>query len=206
MSALGEKSPKTARGRRTLRRILDAAEIEFGARGFHDASVVSITTKAGVAQGTFYIYFDSKERLYRELVADLGARLRSYLSEAVADAANRLEAERRGLRAFIEFVREHGNLYRIVMESQFVDPEAFRRYFMEFAAAYEVGFERAIAAGEVRAGETEGRSWALMGISLFAGLRYGIWEPKRDVAPLVDSITDMVAYGLSPSPAGSERR
>ena len=198
---LGEKSPKTARGRRTLRRILDAAEFEFGARGFHDASVVSITTKAGVAQGTFYIYFDSKERLYRELVADLGARLRSYLSEAVADASDRIEAERRGLRAFIEFVREHGNLYRIVMESQFVDPEAFRRYFMEFGAAYQVGFERAIAAGEVRSGETEGRSWALMGISLFAGLRYGIWEPERDITPLIDSITDMVVHGLSPSPA-----
>lgn len=201
MTVLGEKSPKTDRGRRTQRRILDAAELEFGARGFHDASIVSITTKAGVAQGTFYIYFDSKERLFRELVADLGARLRSYLSEAVADASNRLEAERRGLRAFIEFVREHGNLYRIVMESQFVDPEAFRRYFMDFGAAYQTGLDRAIAAGEVRAGETEGRSWALMGISLFAGLRYGIWEPERDIGPLVDGITDMIERGLSPSPA-----
>jgi AcrR family transcriptional regulator len=198
MTALREKSPKTARGRRTLRRILDAAELEFGMRGFHDASIVSITTKAGVAQGTFYIYFDSKERLYRELVADLGARLRSYLSEAVADASNRLEAERSGLRAFIEFVREHGNLYRIVMESQFVDPEAFRLYFMDFGAAYQAGLDRAIRAGEVRAGETEGRSWALMGISLFAGLRYGIWEPKRDVGPLVDGITDLIERGLSP--------
>ena len=201
MTVLGEKSPKTARGRRTLRRILDAAELEFGTRGFHDASIVSITTKAGVAQGTFYIYFDSKERLYRELVADLGARLRSYLSEAVADASDRVEAERKGLRAFITFVREHGNLYRIVMESQFVDPEAFRRYFMEFGAAYQAGFERAIAAGQVRAGEAEGRSWALMGISLFAGLRYGVWEPKRDIAPLVDGITDMIERGLSPRPA-----
>ena len=201
MTVIGEKSPKTARGRRTLRRILDAAELEFGTRGFHDASVVSITTKAGVAQGTFYIYFESKERLYRELVADLGARLRSYLSEAVAEAASRIEAERLGLTAFIKFVREHGNLYRIVMESQFVDPEAFRRYFMEFGAAYQAGLERAIAAGEVRAGETEGRSWALMGISLFAGLRYGVWEPERDIAPLVDGVTDMIAQGLTPSRA-----
>ena len=201
MTALGEKSPKTARGRRTLRRILDAAELEFGTRGFHDASIVSITTKAGVAQGTFYIYFDSKERLYRELVADLGARLRSYLSEAVANTSDRIEAERQGLRAFIAFVREHGNLYRIVMESQFVDPEAFRRYFMDFGGAYQAGLERAIKAGEVRAGETEGRAWALMGISLFAGLRYGIWEPERDVAPLIDSITDMIERGLCPSPA-----
>lgn len=195
---LGEKAPKTARGRRTLRRILDAAELEFGARGFHDASVASITSNAGVAQGTFYIYFDSKEGLYRELVADLGARLRCYLAEHVADAPNRTEAERAGLRAFIGFVREHGNLYRIVMECQFVDPEAYRQYFMEFGAAYEAALDRAVAGGDVRAGETEGRSWALMGISLFAGLRYGIWEPDRDVTPVIDSITDMIDRGLRP--------
>ena len=198
MSALGEKTPKTARGRRTLRKILDAAELEFGARGFHEASVASITGNAGVAQGTFYIYFESKEQLFGALVADLGVRLRSYLHEAVDGAGSRIDAERRGLRSFIEFVREHGNLYRIVMECQFVDPEAFRAYFMDFADAYEEGLDRAVADGEVRAGETEGRSWALMGISLFAGLRYGIWEPERDVDPLVDSITDMIERGLCP--------
>ncbi|SME92077.1 transcriptional regulator, TetR family [Tistlia consotensis] len=207
---LGEKTPKTARGRRTLRKILDAAEQEFGARGFHEASVASITANAGVAQGTFYLYFDSKELLYRELVADLGSRLRGYLAEAVADAPSRAEAERLGLAAFIGFVREHGNLYRIVMESQFVDPEAFRLYFMDFGAAYQAGLDRAVQTGEVRAGETEGRAWALMGISLFAGLRYGIWEPERDIGPLVDSITDMIARGLAPSPvaapAGEEPR
>lgn len=197
---LGEKTPKTARGRRTLRKILDAAELEFGARGFHEASVASITANAGVAQGTFYIYFDSKERLFGALVADLGRRLRSYLHEAVAGAESRTEVERRGLEAFIGFVREHGNLYRIVMESQFVDPPAFRLYFMDFGTAYQAGLDRAVADGEVRPGETEGRSWALMGISLFAGLRYGIWEPERDIAPLVDSITDMIDRGLRPSP------
>jgi hypothetical protein len=37
-----------------------------------------------------------------------------------------------------------------------------------------------------------------MGISLFAGLRYGIWEPERDVDPLVDGITDMIERGLCP--------
>ena len=39
-----------------------------------------------------------------------------------------------------------------------------------------------------------------MGISLFAGLRYGIWEPERDVTPVVDSITDMIDRGLRPLP------
>jgi len=47
--------PATARGEATRRKLLAAAEIEFGARGFHAASVSSITTRADVGQGTFYL-------------------------------------------------------------------------------------------------------------------------------------------------------
>lgn len=204
MATLRERTPKTARGRKTLRRILDAAEDEFGAKGFHDASVASITANAGVAQGTFYLYFDSKERLFREVVGDFGARLRAHLAETVTGADGRLAAERIGLRSFVEFVRAHGNLYRIVMESQFVDPEAFRLYFTDFAAAYQTGLDRAVAAGEIRAGETEARSWALMGIAVFMGLRYGIWEPDRNLDPLLDGVAGMIEDGLRPVGVGGD--
>ncbi len=49
-----DKTPRTERGRRTLRTILDAAAIEFGTRGFHDTSIVAITQRAGVALGRTY--------------------------------------------------------------------------------------------------------------------------------------------------------
>jgi AcrR family transcriptional regulator len=48
------KSPRTDRGRRTLRAILDAAAAEFGERGFQGASISRITARAGVALGSFY--------------------------------------------------------------------------------------------------------------------------------------------------------
>ena len=52
------KAPRTPRGERTLRKILDAAREEFGERGFSDSSIVGITQRAGVALGTFYTYFE----------------------------------------------------------------------------------------------------------------------------------------------------
>ena len=48
-----DKVPRTERGRRTLRKLLDAAAIEFGDRGFHDASISGITRRAGTALGSF---------------------------------------------------------------------------------------------------------------------------------------------------------
>ena len=97
---------------------------------------------------------------------------------AIADAPNRLEAERRGLRAFLEFVRANPDLYRVVAESQFVDPEVFRRYYQEFAASYRAGLLAAEARGEIRKGDAEVRAWALMGISDMVGRRFALWDGK----------------------------
>src|SRR5690554_5964671 len=92
-SELDKSGPKTERGRRTLRRLLDAAAIEFGQRGFHEAAISHITQTAGVALGTFYVYFKSKEEIFRAVVADMGALTRSAIAERVGQARNRLEAE-----------------------------------------------------------------------------------------------------------------
>ena len=54
------KAPRTARGRETLRKLLDAAAKEFADLGFHAASISGITRRAGTALGSFYTYFDSK--------------------------------------------------------------------------------------------------------------------------------------------------
>src|SRR5210317_15849 len=94
-----EKLPKTARGRQTRDKLLQAAEIEFGKQGFHEASVSGITHKAGVALGTFYTYFESKEEIYRALVGYMRHRVRSWIAKRVADSPDRISAERDGLRA-----------------------------------------------------------------------------------------------------------
>ena len=46
-----DKRPRTERGRQTLRKLLDAAALEFGDKGFHEASITGITARAGTALG-----------------------------------------------------------------------------------------------------------------------------------------------------------
>lgn len=190
--------PKTERGRRTLRRLLDAAAEEFGTRGYHDAAISHITQRAGVGLGTFYVYFTSKEEVFRALVADMGARTRHALSESVKDAPNRLEAERLGIRAYLQFVREHKSLYRIVMEAQFVAPEAYRDYYRVFSDAYRQQLTQAGARGEIRGGDDDVRVWALMGASTFLGLRFGVWDDEASVESVAEAAADFMINGLAP--------
>ena len=69
-----DKTPRTERGRRTLRKLLDAAATEFADKGFHEASISGITRRAGVALGTFYTYYDSKDAIFRALVSSSTTR------------------------------------------------------------------------------------------------------------------------------------
>jgi AcrR family transcriptional regulator len=194
-----EKSgPKTERGRRTLRRLLDAAGEEFGARGYHETAISHITQRAGVGLGTFYVYFKSKEEVFRALVADMGARTRHALHESTKDAPNRLEAERLGIEAYLAFVREHKALYRVVMEAQFVAPEAYRDYYRVFSEAYRQQLAQAAKRGEISHGDDEVRVWALMGASTFLGLRYGVWDDERAVADIAQGAADLMINGLAP--------
>ncbi|MEQ1572145.1 MAG: TetR/AcrR family transcriptional regulator [Myxococcota bacterium] len=48
----------------------------FSARGYHQTSVSDLVEAAGVARGTFYLYFDSKDAIFLELLDDLLVQLR----------------------------------------------------------------------------------------------------------------------------------
>jgi AcrR family transcriptional regulator len=189
-------SPKTARGEATRRAILSAAEAVIGSRGYNDASIIDITREAGVAQGTFYIYFKSKDEVFSQLVVEMGRLLRRALNEATATAADRLTAEKAGLRGFLTFVTAHPNLYRIVQEALFVDPAAYRAYFQTFADGYREALAEAEAAGEIRPGDPDVRAWALMGIAKTLGERAVVWGDETPVERVVEAAHDLIVNGL----------
>jgi AcrR family transcriptional regulator len=61
----------TPRGLRTRATLVDAAKQVFAETPFADTRIADITARAGVANGTFYTYFDSKEEIFREVAADV---------------------------------------------------------------------------------------------------------------------------------------
>jgi AcrR family transcriptional regulator len=184
------KAPRTERGRRTLRKLLDAAAEEFGEKGFHEASVSSITRRAGVALGSFYTYFDSKDALFRALVGDMSEKVRTSARSALTDGMGPLEIERAALAAFLRFAAEHKEIYRIIDEAEFVDPASYRQHYETIAARIADRLRAGAEAGEFREGLGELEAWALMGMNVFVGLRYVVWG-GADMGP------DEVAAGVN---------
>jgi len=174
------KAPRTARGERTLRKILDAAREEFGERGFADSSIVGITQRAGVALGTFYTYFESKEGLFQALVRDMSAQVRDEVGPSLAGATDSLDGERRALEAFLRFAHDHRDIYRIIDESEFVEPAVYREHYestaTRIAARLAVARDKGEISREFSNRDLAALAWGMMGANVFLGLRFAVWD------------------------------
>ncbi|MES2301191.1 MAG: TetR/AcrR family transcriptional regulator [Pseudomonadota bacterium] len=190
------KVPRTARGRETLRRLLDAAGAEFGERGFHEASISGITRRAGTALGSFYTYFDSKDAIFTALVRDMSARVALAAAGAVGEGSSGLQREREALAGFLHFAREHKEIYRIIDEAEFADPASYRAHYEVTANRIAARLGEGVKAGTVREGEQDVRAWAIMGMNVFLGLRFGVWDDGRPVDDITAVAADLLGEGL----------
>ena len=195
--AAGSRTPRTERGRKTLRKLLDAAALEFGEKGFHDASITAITRRAGTALGSFYTYFQSKEEMFQALVADLSERVREAARQAVPAQGNALDIEQAALRAFLTFAREHKEIYRIIDEAEFVDPQSFRSHYENTARRISERLAKGAARGDLRADLGEAHAWAIMGMNVFLGLRYAVWSEDLSPDQIAGIARDLLSRGLA---------
>ncbi|MFZ5827594.1 MAG: TetR/AcrR family transcriptional regulator [Bacillota bacterium] len=192
------QSGMTDRAEATRRRLLQTAEEVIAEQGFFRASVAEITRRAGVAQGTFYLYFKAKEDIFRTLVREMSHDLRLELHQAIAGIEDRREAERVGFEAFLGFVLRRRNLYTVMRECEFVDPELHRWYYERLAEGYVKGLRQAMERGQIRRLDPEAVAYALMGAFQLVGMRWMLWGGERPPDAVIESVISLFLHGLDP--------
>ena len=201
--------PKTARGLTTMNRIIKAAETEFGRKGYYNTGINDIATRAKVASGTIYLYFDDKYSLYVHLLTQYGHRIRKEIAKSTEKCANRHELEREGLLAFLRLVKKRPHMYNIIWESLYIDPKLFAEYYETFASRYKHQLD--MAQGEVTQMDTTVMAYCLMGISNFLGLKYVFFDKDADLEYVVDEALKFLSLGalngqLAPPPAEAKKK
>jgi len=112
-----------------------------------------------------------------------------------------LEAEGLALQSFLEFVVTHRQVYRIIDEAEFVDPEGFRKHYVTTAERIAARLQSGKEKGEVVKTEsplaTEVEAWAIMGMNVFLGLRFGVWgeDSPEEVTRVANQL---IRRGLKP--------
>jgi TetR/AcrR family fatty acid metabolism transcriptional regulator len=95
-------------------RILDAAVKVFAAEGFYNAKVAQIAQAAGIADGTIYLYFKSKDDLLISLFEDRMERINDNLRVALSSAPNAPERLRRVVQLHLELIEQNRAMGEVI--------------------------------------------------------------------------------------------
>ncbi len=107
--------------------LLDVARKVFGHGGFHAVSMDAVAKEAGVTKPILYDHFPSKKDLYLALLdADL-AILHDEVQRALAAPTGNRHRIRASFQAYFDFVDEHEEGFRLLMQETVGAEEAFRR-------------------------------------------------------------------------------
>jgi AcrR family transcriptional regulator len=199
---MAEATGRRSQGREHRRRaILEAALAVFTEKGFHAASVSDIATRAGVSQGTIYLYFDSKEALLeaavRSFFDDFGREVEGLLQDT-SSASEKLRGLGRQMAAMTHAAAGIFSLFLGYWASS-PDRERAGQLWTDLLLQYREPLITLIEAG-VRSGEFQpvdasALVWAMM--AAYDGLAaYVLLLPTIDVEQISQTFVDTILAGL----------
>jgi AcrR family transcriptional regulator len=176
----------------TRRALFDAAAAIVGKHGYANASIMKITARANVANGTFYNYFESRQDLFDQLLPTLGEQLLESIQHHVDTGSAGIERESERIRAYFAFCEENPGFLRILNEAEVFAPKAFRRHVRRFADGYVRAMRRSHQRGEMlrySEDEFETIAYMLMGARTYLTMLHN-HSPRRKSGPSVTSTVE----------------
>lgn len=190
------------KARETYMRILEAAAQVVGEDGYADASVSKITRLAGVAQGTFYNYFRSRQHIFDKLLPYMGQQMLDHIRQSIPSEIVGAEREEARLRAFFEYLNDHPSFYRILYEAEVFAPRAHEEHFRVLTEGYRGALQRAVERGEIQGydeRELDSVIYILLAARAYLAMRY-VHDGKGGTGPIpehaVQAYVKLVTRGL----------
>jgi TetR/AcrR family fatty acid metabolism transcriptional regulator len=175
MGTPGEKRPSEKR-----ERVVEAAVEVFAEHGFHGARIAAIAERAGVAEGTIYLHFRSKDELLLTIFREKMARILAEMAALLGSDADPREKLARYVEGHLGLVTEQPALMQVLtvevrQSARFMRsaPSAFGRYLALLGHAIAEGQARGIFRADLRpsiaaraifgAVDELARAWVLQG-------------------------------------------
>lgn len=205
----GERRPgerRTERKAEKRQAILDGAVQVFAEKGFFNATVAEIARAAGVADGTIYLYFKSKDDLLLSVFDEKMQELCAAAREAIAGLESAGEALRRMAELHLEAVQKNPAVAAVLIvelrQSAAFVRDAEKRALAEYLDLFAQQVRRGQATGEFRADvHPSAAKRALFGALDEIALGWLIARRKFDLAETARSVADVFVQGLkAPAP------
>ncbi|MEU1627233.1 TetR/AcrR family transcriptional regulator [Streptomyces sp. NPDC020096] len=180
----------SARRQATRQRLYEAAVTLIAEKGFSSTTVDEIAERAGVAKGTVYYNFASKNDLFEELlrhgVGLLTASLREASEKVIAAGGSRVDALDAMIRAGLVFIGRYPSFTQLYVAELWRTNRAWQSTLMmvrqEAIAVVEKVLREAVDGGELSDEiDVPLTASALFGMVLVAALDWQAFQPDRDI-------------------------
>jgi AcrR family transcriptional regulator len=190
--------------------ILRVAALVFAEKGYRLASITDIIGRAGIARGTFYLYFESKRDLFLELIQsyfeDFAKVLQDNhrnLEEALRRRGDFLAAWRENIVKVLEYHNHNQHLFSIVYREALGRDEDFSERVDELAGLarriFLEEFKMLADGGLLRPCDIELVTSTVIGGTVFTIMEHLIGKEPVDVGNLADKILDYHVRALAPT-------
>lgn len=182
--------------------ILEAAVQVFAEKGFHRAKVKDVAKAAGIADGTVYNYFASKDELLLGILKGLnesGERPKAFAEGSSLDFKAFFTVY---LRHRLELLFENADVFQAVLPEVIADATLRKRYLEAVVTPTtqlaETYFRAQIEAGEIRAVDVPLMTRAVSGmvLGLLVQLMLGDETLRERWAELPEVLADLMLEGF----------
>ncbi|MFH8572778.1 TetR/AcrR family transcriptional regulator [Streptomyces sp. NPDC017993] len=203
-------APAGLRRAATRRKLFDAAVTLIAEQGFSATTVDEIADRAGVAKGTVYYNFTSKNVLYEELLRDgidlLAGSLRQAAETTAARGGTRVDALDAMIRAGLDFIAGSPALTQLYVAELWRTNRTWRDTLRSVRGrvltVVESVLREAVARGELTAElDIPLTASALLGMVLVAALDWQSFQPHRSVEDVHASLSRLLQGRVGAAPA-----
>ena len=197
-----QSAPSKKRGRAKTRKedIMRAAANLFSKKSYHDVTMDQIAEQVGVAKGTIYLYFESKENLYLGILEHTHETIESILVKEIEKNAPAPQKLKKVLTLIFQFYFENMDVLRILTRDEtrlikehykFTERWRYRRIKL-----YRKILEKGIKERSFRPANTE-----LMALIIFGlvGSVMFFYPTDKSAGEIAEEVFSMISEGIMAS-------
>jgi len=177
--------------------IIDAAANLFSQKSYHDVTMDQIAGYVGVAKGTIYLYFDSKEKLYLEILEYTYEEIEAILEKEITKNDRAPDKLKKILRLIFQFYLQHMDVLRILSRDE---THLIREHF-EFTEhwrlrrikLYQKIIEKGIKEGSFRPANT--KLTALIIFGLVRSVMF-FYQTDKNAGEIAEEVYAMISKGI----------
>jgi TetR/AcrR family transcriptional regulator len=183
---------------KTKNLIFDSAIKTFSDKGYNGATMDEIAMNAGVAKGTLYYHFRSKEEIFKYIIEEGMRIVRDEIQTAVKNEKDPVEKLREIFKGQLNLVHRNRDFFKVIA-SQLWGKEIrqlnLRDIMQKYISDIEVYVKEAMDAGKIKKGNSRLIAYSLLG-NFFSSAIYQISTGEEQIEYTVQCVMDYILGGI----------